>query len=308
MATKISIVVRTRSRGLFIRRALHSIQSQTFKDYEVILVNDGGSAEELSCILEGFAKLREKMSVVSHEISLGRWPAANAGARQAKGEYIVFHDDDDTWEKEYLAKSFSYLEEKRGSAFRGVSAFTYLIRENVENNLFYLVAKEDYNSWQKVISFNRMLTQISLHFGSFMFERKVFEEVGYFRDDISVIGDWEFIIRFMLHYEIGVIPEFLANYHLRAQGEGLSGNSVIADKSVHMATDQLIRNEQLRKSFKENPSLLGLLMNLNMVLGHNTTHLDYLSKQAVPTIMGEMRDLRKSVDSLKKFLEVRREI
>ena len=92
---KFSIVIPVYNVEKFIKRTLDSIKSQTFKDYEVIVVNDGSTDKSMDIVKKYDVKIINSKHV---EVSEAR----NIGAKQAKGEYLVFLDSDDWWDKDLL--------------------------------------------------------------------------------------------------------------------------------------------------------------------------------------------------------------
>ena len=99
---------------------------------------------------------------------------------------------------------------------------------------------------------------------SFVYKREIFAKTGYYREDLPVLGDWEFNLRFMRLYDIYVIPEELAFYHHRIEEkEGKYSNSVVKDDSKHKFYDALIRNELLRQDLDYNSMGIGHLVNIS---------------------------------------------
>lgn len=80
----------------YLEQSINSILSQSFTDYELILVNDG-STDSSAEICEEFAKENDKIFVICKENG-GLSDARNKGIKQSKGEYIIFIDSDDFWD------------------------------------------------------------------------------------------------------------------------------------------------------------------------------------------------------------------
>src|ERR1700691_5526396 len=103
----VSVIIPTYSTAEFIKETLDSVFQQTFKDFEVIVVNDGSpDTAKLEYVLEPF---RSQIIYLMRE---NRGPAAarNAAIRQAQGEYLAFLDSDDIWLPQYLEKQIEFLE------------------------------------------------------------------------------------------------------------------------------------------------------------------------------------------------------
>lgn len=93
MSPKISIIVPVYNVEQFISECINSILNQTFRDFELILINDG-STDKSGQICDEFASKDERIVVV-HKENGGQSSARNKGIDLAKGEYIGFIDSDD---------------------------------------------------------------------------------------------------------------------------------------------------------------------------------------------------------------------
>ncbi len=91
---KVSVLIPTRNRPQLIKRAIKSVQSQTFQDFEIVVVIDGPDPETESSL----KSLDEpRLRWVSHTESLGSPSARITGAKAAAGDWIAYLDDDDEW-------------------------------------------------------------------------------------------------------------------------------------------------------------------------------------------------------------------
>ena len=80
MSATVTVVVRTRNRPAMLTRALASIASQSFDDYEVVIVNDAGDeAEVRSIVKKQKSAVRSKITIVTNEVSNGREAALESG-------------------------------------------------------------------------------------------------------------------------------------------------------------------------------------------------------------------------------------
>ena len=93
-----------------LKKAVDSILSQSYKDIEIIVVNDAPEDSELSNRL--YKMLSEydfPINYIVHESNKGACEARNTGIKNSNGEYIAFLDDDDEWEKEKLEKQLKKI-------------------------------------------------------------------------------------------------------------------------------------------------------------------------------------------------------
>jgi glycosyltransferase involved in cell wall biosynthesis len=107
----ISVIIPAFNAAEFIGETLDSVFSQTFQDFEVIVINDGSSdTPELERVLQRFPS---KLNYIKQE-NQGAAAARNAGLRAARGEFVAFLDADDTWLPTFLEKQLELL--KRSNA------------------------------------------------------------------------------------------------------------------------------------------------------------------------------------------------
>lgn len=94
-----SVIIPTYNRASFVTKAVDSVLRQTFKDYEIIVVDDG-STDTTTQALEQYGRA----ITIIHQVNNGVSAARNAGIRKATGRWIAFLDSDDEWKESYLAR------------------------------------------------------------------------------------------------------------------------------------------------------------------------------------------------------------
>ncbi len=107
---KVSIIVPVYNKAWCITRCVESVLAQSFREFALILVNDGSQDESLS-ICKEFAQKDSRIQVIDKENG-GVSTARNAGVEVSKGQYIVFLDADDWWEPDFLETMIPLAEEK----------------------------------------------------------------------------------------------------------------------------------------------------------------------------------------------------
>ena len=95
-----SIVIPTYNRCELVKKCILSIQDQTFKDWECIVINDG-STDNTHTEIADFIKSDARITLIN-QLNSERAISRNNGAKIAKGEYFIFIDSDDSFEKEHL--------------------------------------------------------------------------------------------------------------------------------------------------------------------------------------------------------------
>ncbi|WP_168197843.1 glycosyltransferase [Pseudolabrys sp. FHR47] len=260
---RVSIVIRTKDRLLFLVRSLLSVQQQSFLDWEIIIVNDGGDAAALDQLLEQVPDVvRDRTGVIHHATSKGRWAAANAGVRAARGDLVVIHDDDDSWHEAFLATMVSALD-SQPSSVGGVVCHSQYIDEVVIDGSVTQKGIRPFNAWLQNVTLFRMAARNFIPPISFLYRARMHEELGWYREELPVLGDWDFYMRLLSRFDIQLVPRVLANYHLRPADAGERfGNSVAAGIQSHTAVEAGILNALLRQDLSEGRIGLGTIANL----------------------------------------------
>lgn len=109
---KVSVLMPSYNYGRYIREAIDSVLSQNFKDFELIIIDDGSTDNSREIIGEYANKYPKRIKFFSHFGNAHRGLAETyrLGLRKAKGKYIAFLEADDKWEKDYLASKVDVLD------------------------------------------------------------------------------------------------------------------------------------------------------------------------------------------------------
>ena len=104
----VSVVIPVYNREDTIQRAVDSVLNQTYSNIEVLVVDDGSKDNSLEMLKKYHNDNRVK--IFCQEFNQGANAARNRGIREAKGEYIAFHDSDDEWLPDKLEKQIKRME------------------------------------------------------------------------------------------------------------------------------------------------------------------------------------------------------
>ena len=108
---KISIVMPVHNTGIYLEEALESVFAQSFREFEVICVDDASDDELTSDILSRFQKQYENMQVLKLGNNAGAGEARNRGLSQACGQYVIFLDADDVFAEDMLERMYQSVYE-----------------------------------------------------------------------------------------------------------------------------------------------------------------------------------------------------
>ncbi|MCD6162696.1 MAG: glycosyltransferase family 2 protein [candidate division Zixibacteria bacterium] len=197
---KVSVIIPVYNSTGFIDEALQSVFAQTFKDYEIIIINDG-STDNTKQVIE---KYSDKIRYFYQE---NRGPAAarNNGIKKAKGEYIAFIDSDDIWHPEKLKMQVSILDSNQniGMVFTENSLFD-------ENGVY-----ESSLGKRKRLMHGNLAENIFLYSyvatPTVMIRREVFDNIGLFEESIKMAEDDNMWIRIASNYRVELIYQSLVS-------------------------------------------------------------------------------------------------
>lgn len=256
--TRVSVITRTKDRPLLLRRCAETLLRQDFTDFEWILVNDAGDlgpVEEAAGLARAAGLL---VRVIHRPVSLGVWPAANHGLSEARSEFIHLHDDDDTVDPTFYRRMVEFLDER--PRYAGVVAAMMRVDETMQNGRMVIQRSRRLSEPDGALHLSDMFNGNLFAPIAFVYRRAVHDRLGLYDETLPVLGDWEFNLRFMRHFDIGGINEPLANWHFRS-GSDAAGTpqTVVAGKERHKEYTALIRNRLLRESMDQGAVSAGLL-------------------------------------------------
>ncbi len=243
----VAIVTRTKDRPILLRRAAASVAKQTYDEYVWVVVNDGGNEEEVLDVIRASPVEQYRITLVSNSESVGMEAASNKGVTAVASDLVVIHDDDDSWEPDFLRRSVEFLAGPEGSEYGGVITHSTYVSEEIRGDDVIIHGTRPYNEWVRAVNIAEMAAGNFFPPIAFVFRRSVYERIGGFDELLPVLGDWDFNLRFLRAADIGVITEPLANYHHRDTGTpGWYGNSVIQGRDLHLEYNTILRNRMAR--------------------------------------------------------------
>jgi glycosyltransferase involved in cell wall biosynthesis len=176
--TDITIVIATKNGAKLLSRAVESIQKQTLQYWELVIVSDG-STDNTAEIARQLASSDPRITVIELEENVGPGAARNIAIEKAKGKYIAFLDDDDSWlSAEKLVRQKDYLDAHPNTVVVGASRVEFIRETNSgsSHHMFWLSQEVDAQKIHaNMLSYNPIVTS------SAMIRKDVFEKAGRFR-------------------------------------------------------------------------------------------------------------------------------
>lgn len=263
----VGIITRTKDRPVLLKRALESVVNQSYEDWRLVIVNDGGDPAPVDHLVDHFAaQLGDRVFIIHNPTSLGMEAASNKGIQSLNTRYLAIHDDDDSWAPEFLTIAVAEIEHIRQKfpQVAGIITLANMIYERVEGNVVTIDRTEPYwaSSKRGFVLLEEVLTGNQFAPIQLLFRYEAAEAIGFFRADLPVLGDWDFNIRFLSRYDIYIIPQFLAFYHHRITDQSGYGNTIHAGKSQHELYAKMLKNEWLRQDIQDRRFGIGMMIAL----------------------------------------------
>lgn len=244
----ISVIIPTFNRAHLLKRCITSIINQTYKDIEIIIVDDA-STDNTSDIISELS--HDKIRYYKLKENKGACYARNYGVQKALGEYIAFQDSDDVWNTDKLQKQINYLIEKNADLV--FCSFTLHTEEKKiefppqqidENKISKLILKYNFVSTQTILAKKECLIDIP------------------FDNDIPRLQDWDLMIRFTQKFKVYHLHESLVTMY--QQTDSISKNKLYLIKALEIIRQKYSKIGLLDK--KSNAKLHALIGKLSINL------------------------------------------
>lgn len=194
----VSVVMPVYNVENYVKESIHSILSQTYINFEFIIINDG-STDNTAIIVDNIQDKR--IIFLSHTENKGNYIRRNEGCQLAQGKYICVMDGDDIAMPERIEKQVEIIE-KNSSLLALGTAFTF-------SNGYICQKPCNYDHIKVMLLFNNMFLHPSL-----IIKKDVLESVGYYNENYYYSSDYDLVCKIALQGNIINIPDILMKYRL----------------------------------------------------------------------------------------------
>ncbi|WP_185858967.1 glycosyltransferase family 2 protein [Vreelandella nanhaiensis] len=198
----VSVIIPVYNRAHLLHRSLDSVVSQTFKNIEILIIDDCSRDDPYSVTKE---YNDSRIKYIRQKENQGVAAARNRGLREAKGEFVAFLDDDDEWFPEKLSRQvelFLQSPPEVGLVYTGVET----VMDEGHSEVQLPTERGDV--------YRKLLIKNCIHGGSStMMRRNIITNVGFFDENLVAIEDYEYWLRISRYYYFDFIEEPLVRYH-----------------------------------------------------------------------------------------------
>lgn len=195
--TMISVIIPTYNRAHTLRRAINSVLKQSFRDFELLVVDDGSTDETAKLIGE----CNDTRLSYCYQENRGVSAARNSGIEKARGEWLCFLDSDDEWKERKLEKQVAFHDRYPDILISQTEEIW--IRNGKHANPRKKHEKE------RGMIYEKSLPLCLISPSSVMIHQSVFETIGLFNENYPACEDYELWLRLTCRYAVGLVTNKL---------------------------------------------------------------------------------------------------
>ncbi len=201
---RFSVVIPLYNKAPYVRKALQSVFDQTFRDFELIVVDDGSTDDSLN-VTKGVLDGSDIDHQLIHQENAGVSTARNNGVAASHGDYICFLDADDWWAPNFLERMDWLIREYPAAGIYGVNY--YIISRGRQRVALHIPSTGYINYCDCYRKLQMPLTSISV-----AIPMDVFRSMGGFKPHLKLGEDFDLWIRIALARKVAYLDEPLAYY------------------------------------------------------------------------------------------------
>lgn len=209
----ISVIITTCNREVeILKEAIDSVINQTYKDIEIIVVNDSPDSKYRKDIDKLVFTYNNKVRYFVNNIKKGANYSRNFGIDNSMGDFISLLDDDDYWDKTRVEKIMYEFEKGADIVYSDMIVFS---KNYQKYNKRIYPSKDDVV--KEMLAFNFLGG-----FSNVSFSKKIFYDVGKLNESLLAYQDQDLFIRLVLNGKIAYIPEALSFYRINSNSISLN--------------------------------------------------------------------------------------
>ena len=211
----VTIVTRTYNRPYLLERCIQSVLSLDYASWNHVIVINSGDDKSVRSLVDKYEEAYAGRSLVIYlEDALPLGAAINVGIRATHSDYIILLDDDDR----LLPSSLSELVAEMCAApasLKAVHCNTSIVDESVFKNKIFHIGERPNPYQNKFVNVFNLLNDVNYTPVTFLFERSVLNQIGYFDEKPDSLPEWKFWVYLLSHVQIGFVDKTLATWHNR---------------------------------------------------------------------------------------------
>lgn len=243
----VTAILRTYNRVDLVGRAIGSVLSQTFQDFELIIMDDC-SSDDTCKIAQEYVKRDNRIQYIRQHRKQGHIKLLNIATSMARGKYIAYLDDDDVWRTRKLELQVNRFESGAKRMGLVTGGIQYWNLDRGEKLHTWIPSMRGNIYWKTLGGSGRIFGPPSV----VMIKRQVFDDVGSFREDMPRGAGQHLFRRIAKKYEIDFVEKIVLDYFY--QQKSLTSINSYDDIKKHIKS-RLIKIESTRNDLEKVPGL-----------------------------------------------------
>jgi len=268
--SNVSVVIPAYNCAKYIKEAIDSVLNQTYRDFEIIVVDDG-STDNTKEILEPY--IRKQMIQYVYQNNQGVSAARNQGVRISNGEFVAFLDADDILDRDSIRSRLDALHSYRDRADCVLADCIFFYNDGIKR------LQDNQTLWQKRKFFEKLpkttiweedghtmllnndlyrtlIRECYFRVQSLLMSRKAFMETGGFDETLGFQEDWDLFLRYSKLKNIVILKKPMA--YIRRGTASLSTHSDIVFSFGMVVLEKVLKSETDRNIIKFIRKRIGL--------------------------------------------------
>ena len=304
-APSVGVVIRTKDRPVFVKRALAAVMAQDHTNFHIVLVNDGGDIAQLRAAIAPDGHLpvpQSRFTLLDLNPGQGRSAAFNRGVETLRTDFVTCLDDDDTWDPEFMSALLAFFMETVPSVpdLGGVGAQVTALKEEIigtgpeteirvigEDNLPAAFHRGEFFLNALAYACYRQ----DIYPVQWMMRRDAVLQIGGFPENFDVMEDRAFMNLFLSRWRVAILDRPLAYHHRRIQRAEDKTRNVLLNTLDNPSYDWRYFADLARPSinFQADSAVAAIFRSIAADL---LSEVNYETSAIWQKVDGEMRTLR----------------
>lgn len=297
--SKVSLIIPVYNVETYLERCIESVLNQTYKDLEIILVNDG-STDTSGAMCDNFSQQDKRIKVI-HQLNAGLSEARNTGLKHITGEFVMFVDSDDWLEKDAVSFLLEQLQRNNADMVVGGVSRTSEVKQYSQSNIeVALMNQEEYaKKYFKIGS-----QSIEYYVWNKLYRKEIVEDIlypsGFFAEDVPttfqyILKSEKIVVTNKIIYNYFINPNSLTSRFTERYFDVLKGWDLVCNYAIQNRNKKYVEWAKLNR-YRADLALLteislasnykdlrkNFSKNINQMLSDLRLHRGELLNQPIP--------------------------
>lgn len=272
----VSVIVPAYNSGSFLRETIKSVLNQTYKNFEILIVDDGSTDNTAEVVSSCAGRIKYIKQPHSGLPAVGR----NVGIKNSSGKYLAFLDADDAWEPDKLNRQVMILEKQPDAGLVCGNAYHWTDHKQVDNLRLYLGPEQGHSGHvlRYLLKDNFVITS------TVMVRRDLFDNIGLFSEapELRSIEDYDLWLHMATMTNVCYIKDPLAVYRDHANSIRSEQSPITYWQSMLYILDRL--DQHLSELGCRDPEIELLIRDLTFTYGWYLSKARWLATERLKAI------------------------